>query len=88
MKILVATDAEGWDTMVNHQLVAELAKNPRVVLYCYVPGMTQKQRNQAESNINLVTAPEEIIGYTKKQLIEWLPDSLVFDVQCTQENFL
>ena len=80
VKILVATDAEGWDTMVNHQLVAELAKNPRVVLYCYVPNMTPQQRDQAESNIKLVTASKEMVGFTEKELIQWPPDSLVFDV--------
>ena len=80
VKVLVATDAEGWDTMVNHQLVAELTENPRVVLYCYVPNMTPKQRDQAKSNIKLVTAPKGMVGFTKKQLIQWPPDSLVFDV--------
>ena len=80
VKVLVATDAGGWDTMVNRQLVAELAKNPRVVLYCYVPNMAPKQRGQAESNIKLVTAPKGMVGFTKKQLIQWPPDSLVFDV--------
>lgn len=80
LDITLATNAVGWNTTVNGQLIIELAKNPRVKVSGLVPSSTQEQKEQAKKlNIELVDA-KKLIGYSSKELLAFPPESLDIDV--------
>jgi len=80
LNITLATNAEGWNTTVNGQLVVELAKNPRVKVSGLVPNSTQEQKEQAKKlNIELVDA-EKPFGFSAEELLSFPPDSLDIDI--------
>ncbi|KAL9989479.1 hypothetical protein ACROYT_G004037 [Oculina patagonica] len=80
LNITLATNAVGWNTTVNGQLIIELAKDPRVKVSGLVPSSPQEQKEQAkELNIELVDA-KKLIGYSPKELLAFPPDSLDIDV--------
>ncbi|XP_078349634.1 uncharacterized protein LOC144634522 isoform X2 [Oculina patagonica] len=80
LNITLATNAVGWNTTVNGQLIIELAKDPRVKISGLVPSSPQEQKEQAkELNIELVDA-KKLIGYSPKELLAFPPDSLDIDV--------
>ena len=80
LNITLATNAEGWNTTVNGQLVIELAKNPRVKVSGLVPNSTQEQKEQAKKlNIQLVDAKKRI-GFSAEELLSFPPDSLDIDI--------
>ena len=80
LKVLLATNTEGWKILLNDQLVIELANNPRVKVYRLVPRSTQEQRDQAKkSNIELVYAKKKI-GFSEEELIAYPPDDLDIDI--------
>ena len=82
LKVLLATNTEGWKILLNDQLVIELANNPRVKVYRLVPRSTklQEQRDQAKkSNIELVYAKKRI-GFSEEELIAYPPDDLDIDI--------
>ena len=82
LNITLATNAEGWNTTVNGQLVIELAKNPRVKVSGLVPNSTQEQKEQAKKlNIELVDAnAKKRIGFSADELLSFPPDSLYIDI--------
>ena len=80
LNITLATNAVGWNTTVNGQLVIELAKNPRVKVSGLVPNSTQEQKEQAKKlNIELVEAKWRI-GFSANELLSFPPDSLDIDI--------
>ena len=80
LNITLATNAQGWNTTVNGQLVIELAKNPRVKVSGLVPNSTQEQKEQAKKlNIELVDAKKRI-GFSAEELLSFPPDSLDIDI--------
>ena len=80
LNITLATNAVGWNTTVNGQLVIELAKNPRVKVSGLVPNSTQVQKEQAKKlNIELVDAKRRI-GFSANELLSFPPDSLDIDI--------
>ena len=80
LNITLATNAVGWNTTVNGQLVIELAKNPRVKVSGLVPNSTQEQKEQAKKlNIELVDAKRRI-GFSANELLSFPPDSLDIDI--------
>lgn len=80
LNITLATNAVGWNTTVNGQLVIELAKNPRVKVSGLVPNSTQEQKELAKKlNIELVDA-KKLIGFSAKELLSFPPDSLDIDI--------
>ena len=80
LNITLATNAEGWNTTVNGQLVIELAKDPRVKVSGLVPNSTQEQKEQAKKlNIQLVDAKKRI-GFSAEELLSFPPDSLDIDI--------
>lgn len=83
LDITLATNAVGWNTTVNGQLVIEFAKNPRVKVSGLVPNSTQEQKEQAKKlNIELVDAKRiaKRIGFSANELLSFPPDSLDIDV--------
>lgn len=80
LNVTLATNAEGWNTTVNGQLVIELAKDPRVKVSGLVPNSTQEQKEQAKKlNIELVDAKKRI-GFSAEELLSFPPDSLDIDI--------
>lgn len=80
LNITLATNAVGWNTTVNGQLVIELAKNPRVKVSGLVPNSTPEQKELAKKlNIELVDA-KKLIGFSAKELLSFPPDSLDIDI--------
>ncbi|XP_020605666.1 uncharacterized protein LOC110044458 [Orbicella faveolata] len=80
LNITLATNAEGWNTTVNGQLVIELAKDPRVKVSGLVPNSSQEQKEQAKQlNIKLVDAKKRI-GFSPEERLSFPPDSLDIDI--------
>lgn len=76
----LASDSDGWNKIVNEQLVVELAKDKRLNVSGFVPRNTKEQRDHAESiNIKLVDA-EDFSGYSAIELLAHPPDSLDIDI--------
>lgn len=76
----LASDSDGWNKIVNEQLVVELAKDKRLKVSGFVPRNTKEQRDHAESiNIKLVDA-EDFSGYSAIELLAHPPDSLDIDI--------
>ena len=79
-RITLASNAEGWDKMVNGQLESTLALDERVLVTGFVPGNTQQQREHArELNIDLFDA-KFISGYSSTELLAYPPDDLNIDI--------
>ena len=81
LKVTLASDAVGWDKVVNGQLETELAGDDRVEVSGFVPGNTQKQREHAgRMNIKLYDAKPGYAGLTKSEKLFHPPDDLEIDV--------
>ena len=79
-RITLASNAEGWDKMVNGQLESTLALDERVLVTGFVPGNTQQQREHArELKIDLFDA-KFISGYPSTELLAYPPDDLNIDI--------
>ena len=79
-RITLASNAEGWDKMVNGQLDSTLALDDRVLVTGFVPGNTQRQREHArELKIDLFDA-KFISGYSSTELLAYPPDDLNIDI--------
>ena len=79
-RITLASNAEGWDKMVNGQLESTLALDDRVLVTGFVPGNTQQQREHArELKIDLFDA-KFISGYSSTELLAYPPDDLNIDI--------
>ena len=80
LKITLASNAEGWDKMVNGQLEIELARDDRVKVAGFVPRNTGEQREHAKRlNIELFDA-KPLPGYTETELLAYPPDDLEMDI--------
>ena len=80
LNVTLASDIDGWNKIVNEQLVIELAKDPRLKVSGFVPCHTLQQREHARSlNIELVDA-ENFSGFTQTELLAHPPDSLQIDI--------
>ena len=80
LRVTLASNAEGWDKVVNGQLETELAHDDRVEVSGFVPGNTQKQREHARRlNIKLYDA-KGIAGFPSTELLSYPPDDLEIDV--------
>ena len=80
LNVTLASDSDGWNKIVNEQLVVELAKDKRLKVSGFVPRNTKEQRDHAESiNIKLVDA-EDFSGYSAIELLAHPPDSLDIDI--------
>ena len=76
LKITLASNVEGWDIMMNGQLETALASDDRVEVSGFVPGNTQKQRDQAQRlNIALYNA-KDYSGFDTNELLAFPPDDL------------
>ena len=81
LKVTLASNAEGWDKVVNGQLETELARDERVEVSGFVPGNTQKQREHAaRSNIKLFDAKPGYTGLTTSEKLFHPPDDLEIDI--------
>ena len=81
LKVTLASNAEGWDKVVNGQLETELARDDRVEVSGFVPGNTQKQREDAARlNIKLFDAKPDYIGLTTTEKLFHPPDDLEIDI--------
>ena len=81
LKVTLASNAEGWDKVVNGQLETELARDDRVEVSGFVPGSTQKQREHAARlNIKLFDAKPDYTGLTTTEKLFHPPDDLEIDV--------
>ena len=80
LNITLATGAVGWNTLVNNQLLIELAKNSKVKVTGLVPRSTQEQKEQAKKlNVELVDG-QELDGFSSMELLSFPPDDLEIDV--------
>lgn len=80
LNITLATGAVGWNTLVNNQLLIELANNPKVKVTGLVPSSTQEQKEQAKKlNVALVDG-KELDGFSPKERLSFPPDYLEIDV--------
>lgn len=80
LNITLATGAVGWNTLVNNQLLIELANNPKVKVTGLVPSSTQEQKEQAKKlNVELVDG-KELDGFSPKERLSFPPDYLEIDV--------
>lgn len=80
LNITLATGVVGWNTLVNKQLLIELAKNPTVKVTGLVPSSTVEQKEQArELNVELVDG-RELDGFSPKERLSFPPDQLEIDV--------
>ena len=81
LKVTLASNAQGWDKVVNGQLETELARDDRVEVSGFVPGNTQKQREHAARlNIKLFDAKPDYTGLTTSEKLFHPPDDLEIDV--------
>ena len=82
LKITLASNAEGWDKVVNGQLEIALAQDDRVKVTGFVPENTPEQRGHAmELNIALFDAKKESrSGYSSVELLAYPPDDLRIDI--------
>ena len=80
LNITLATGAVGWNTLVNNQLLIELANNPKVKVTGLVPSSTQEQKEQAKKlNVELVDG-QELVGFSHNEGLIIPPDYLEIDV--------
>ena len=80
LKVTLASNAEGWDIMVNGQLETELAHNERVRVTGFVPKNTEEQREHARRlNIELFDA-KVLPGFPPTELLAYPPDDLEIDI--------
>ena len=80
LNITLATGVVGWNTLVNNQLLNELANNPKVKVTGLVPSITQEQEEQAkELNVGLVDA-QPPVGFSLMESLSFPPDDLEIDV--------
>ena len=80
LQITVASNTEGWDIVMNEQLIKALARDERVKVSGFVPWNTQEQRDQAKRmNISLYDA-EEQCGFDSNELLSYPPDDLEIDI--------
>ena len=80
LKITVASNVKGWDIVMNEQLIEALARDKRVEVSGFVPGHTDKQRDQARKlNISLHDA-KDYIGFDTNELLAFPPDDLEIDL--------
>ena len=80
IKITLASNVEGWGTMMNGQLEIALARSDRVQLSGFVPGNTQKQREEAQKlKITLYDAKHHC-GFDTNERLSHPPDDLEIDL--------
>ena len=80
IKIALASNVEGWGIMMNGQLEIALARSDRVKLSGFVPGNTQKQREEAQKlKITLYDAKHHC-GFDANELLSHPPDDLKIDL--------
>lgn len=80
LNITLATGVIGWNTLVNKQLLIELAKNPTIKVTGLVPSSTPEQKEQArELNVELLDG-QELDGFSPKERLSFPPDHLEIDV--------
>ena len=81
--VTVASEAINWKLMVNQQLLTELAKDPRLKITGFFPGLTPEQETHARSlGIELVDRDDkdQFYAFSDSELLSHPPDGLEIDI--------
>ena len=81
--VTLASEAINWNDAVNKQLLTGLAKNPRLKMTGFVPGLTPEQETHARSlGIELVDTDDrgELYAFSNSELLCHPPDSLEIEI--------
>ena len=81
--VTVASEAINWKLTVNQQLLTELAKDPRLKITGFFPGLTPEQETHARSlGIELVDRDDkdQFYAFSDLELLSHPPDGLEIDI--------
>ena len=78
--VTVASEAINWKDVVNKQLLTGLAKNPRLKVTGFFPGLTPEQETHARRLGSELVDMHEFDGFLSSELLSHPPDSLEIDI--------
>ena len=78
--VTVASEDINWKDVVNKQLITGLAKNPRLKVTGFFPGLTPEQKTHARRLGSELVDMHEFDDFSSSELLSHPPDSLEIDI--------